>query len=154
MPFSKALRQPAKRSVTGWWATNQLDPSAPQVSPAASTRRRFTVTSSRPCGLLIGNGSQVSRFVPSPNLAMEVATSLLCLDAALDDADIADASFGTRIHQLADAVRVNGRPIETEPLNSYDRRLVHNAFRDDPNLATWSPHDDSRIKRITIKRRE
>ena len=42
--------------------------------------------------------------VPSPNLAMEVATSLLCLDAALDDADIADASFGTRIHQLAERI--------------------------------------------------
>jgi chemosensory pili system protein ChpA (sensor histidine kinase/response regulator) len=42
--------------------------------------------------------------VPSPNLAMEVATSLLCLDAALDDVDIADASFGTRIHQLAERI--------------------------------------------------
>jgi len=42
--------------------------------------------------------------VPSPTLAMEVATSLLCLDAALDDADIADASFGTRIHQLAERI--------------------------------------------------
>jgi chemosensory pili system protein ChpA (sensor histidine kinase/response regulator) len=42
--------------------------------------------------------------VPSPGLAMEVATSLLCLDAALDDADIADASFGTRIHQLAERI--------------------------------------------------
>src|SRR5471032_254714 len=42
--------------------------------------------------------------VPSPGLAMEVATSLLCLDAALDDAYIADASFGTRIHQLAERI--------------------------------------------------
>ena len=42
--------------------------------------------------------------VPTPGLAMEVATSLLCLDAALDDADIADASFGTRIHQLAERI--------------------------------------------------
>jgi chemosensory pili system protein ChpA (sensor histidine kinase/response regulator) len=42
--------------------------------------------------------------VPTPNLAMEVATGLLCLDAALADADIADASFGTRIHQLAERI--------------------------------------------------
>jgi spoIIIJ-associated protein len=59
-----------------------------------------------------------------------------------------------RIHQLAAAVREHGRPIQTEPLNSYDRRLIHNAFRDDPDLMTWSPHGDSRVKRITIKQRE
>ena len=65
-----------------------------------------------------------------------------------------DDAFLHRIHQLADAVREHGRPIQTEPLNSYDRRLVHNAFREDPELTTWSPHDDSRIKRITIKKRD
>jgi spoIIIJ-associated protein len=65
-----------------------------------------------------------------------------------------DDAFLHRIHQLADAVRELGRPIQTEPLNSYDRRLVHNAFHEDPELTTWSPQDDSRIKRITIKKRE
>jgi spoIIIJ-associated protein len=64
-----------------------------------------------------------------------------------------DDAFLHRIHQLAEAVREHSRPIQTEPLNSYDRRLVHNAFRDDPDLQTWSPQDESRIKRITIKRR-
>ncbi len=64
-----------------------------------------------------------------------------------------DDAFLHRIHQLATAVREHGRPIQTEPLNSYDRRLVHHAFRDDPDLQTWSPQDEARIKRITIKRR-
>lgn len=64
-----------------------------------------------------------------------------------------DDAFLHRIEQLAAAVREHGRAIQTEPLNSYDRRLVHNAFRDDPELMTWSPQEDSRIKRITIKRR-
>ena len=65
-----------------------------------------------------------------------------------------DDAFLHRIHQLANAVRENGRPIETEPLNSYDRRLVHNAFREDSELMTWSPEGDLKIKRITISRRE
>jgi len=65
-----------------------------------------------------------------------------------------DDAFLQRIRQLANAVRENGRPIETEPLNSYDRRLVHNAFREDSELVSSSPEGDSKIKRITIRRRE
>jgi spoIIIJ-associated protein len=64
-----------------------------------------------------------------------------------------DDAFLRRIRQLAEAVLEHGRPIETEPLNSYDRRIVHNAFRDDPELATASADSDEKIKRITIKRR-
>jgi spoIIIJ-associated protein len=64
-----------------------------------------------------------------------------------------DDSFLHRIQQLAGAVRENGRPIETEPLNAYDRRLVHHTFREDPELVTESPSGEEKIKRITIKRR-
>ena len=64
-----------------------------------------------------------------------------------------DDSFLHRIGQLADAVRANGRPIETEPLNSYDRHLVHNAYRDDPELVTESQQIEAKIKRVTIRRR-
>jgi predicted RNA-binding protein Jag len=38
-------------------------------------------------------------------------------------------------------------------MNSYQRRVIHNAFKDDPDVMTWSPQDDARIKRITLKRR-
>jgi spoIIIJ-associated protein len=65
-----------------------------------------------------------------------------------------DSAFLERISLLAQAVRENGRPVETEPLNSYDRRLVHNAYRDDQELKTSSPEGMDKIKRITIKRRE
>jgi spoIIIJ-associated protein len=64
-----------------------------------------------------------------------------------------DDAFLKRILQLAGAVRENGRPIETEPLNSYDRRLVHNAFREDAELATESQNVEAKLKRIVIKRR-
>lgn len=64
-----------------------------------------------------------------------------------------DDSFLRRFLQLGDAVRENGRPVETEPLNSYDRRLVHNAFRDDPELESVSQRIEAKLKRITIRRR-
>jgi predicted RNA-binding protein Jag len=39
-------------------------------------------------------------------------------------------------------------------MNSYERRLVHNAFKDDPDVATWSPSDSARIKQITLLKRQ
>ncbi len=58
-----------------------------------------------------------------------------------------------KVRHMAESVRVSGQPVHTEPLNSYDRRIVHNAFADDPEIATSSPKDDARLKRITIKKR-
>lgn len=66
---------------------------------------------------------------------------------------IRDDHLIAKIKQMAESVRNTGRPLQTEPLNSYDRRLVHNAFLNDPSITTWSPPDDSRIKRITLKPR-
>ncbi len=67
--------------------------------------------------------------------------------------DMRDDALIFKTQHLADAVRNSGRPIQTEPLNSYDRRLIHNAFKDDPQITTWSPPDDSKVKRITLKLR-
>jgi len=57
----------------------------------------------------------------------------------------------TRVKKIAESVSESGQPFHLEPMNSYDRRLIHNAFKDDPRVMTWSPSDDSRIKRITLK---
>ncbi len=62
-----------------------------------------------------------------------------------------DDSLVEKVRHMAEAVRQSRHSVQTEPLNSYDRRLVHNAFKDDPEITTWSPKDDARIKRITIK---
>jgi spoIIIJ-associated protein len=64
-----------------------------------------------------------------------------------------DDALVAKVRQLAGAVRASGRPMQTAPLNSYDRRIVHNAFKDDLELTTWSPPDDARVKRITIRKR-
>ena len=44
-----------------------------------------------------------------------------------------------RVRELAERVRITGRSLQLEPMNSYERRIVHNAFKDDPDVATWSP---------------
>jgi spoIIIJ-associated protein len=59
-----------------------------------------------------------------------------------------------RVRELADRVRITGRSLQLEPMNSYERRLVHNAFKDDPGVATWSPSDSARIKQITLVKRQ
>jgi spoIIIJ-associated protein len=67
--------------------------------------------------------------------------------------EMKDDNLLHRIRQIADAVRNSGRSYQLEPMNSYQRRIVHNAFKDDPEVATWSPPDDARIKRITLRKR-
>ena len=59
-----------------------------------------------------------------------------------------------RVRELAERVRISGRSLQLEPMNSYERRLVHNVFKDDPDVATWSPSDSARIKQITLLKRQ
>jgi spoIIIJ-associated protein len=67
--------------------------------------------------------------------------------------EMRDDSLAQRVRQIGEIVRQTGRPYHLEPMNAYERRIVHHAFKDDPEIATWSPPDDARIKRITLKRR-
>jgi spoIIIJ-associated protein len=59
-----------------------------------------------------------------------------------------------KMRLLAGLVKERGRPLQTEPLNAYDRWLVHQAFKDDPEISSWSPDDHARMKRITLRLRE
>jgi len=59
-----------------------------------------------------------------------------------------------RVRELADRVRITGRSLQLEPMNSYERRLVRNAFKDDPDVATWSPSYSVRINHITLLERQ
>src|SRR3954465_11471121 len=58
------------------------------------------------------------------------------------------------VRELAERVRAPGRSLQLEPMNSYERRIVHNAFKDDPDIGTWSPDDSARIKQITLIKRQ
>jgi|SRR5436190_1497942 spoIIIJ-associated protein len=65
-----------------------------------------------------------------------------------------DDKIVQRVKALAERVRISGRSLQLEPMNSYERRIVHNAFKDDPDVATWSPSDSARIKQITLIKRQ
>jgi spoIIIJ-associated protein len=58
--------------------------------------------------------------------------------------------FIGRIRELADQVRQTGRPFVLAPMNSFDRRLVHQAFADDPDIATQSEEGSARLKQVTL----
>jgi spoIIIJ-associated protein len=58
-----------------------------------------------------------------------------------------------RAKELAQQVRATGKPAQLPPLNSYYRRLVHNAFFNDPEIATESAKGEARFKRMTIKKK-
>jgi spoIIIJ-associated protein len=58
--------------------------------------------------------------------------------------------FIGRVRQYADDVRRTGEPYRLAPMNSYDRRLVHQAFADDPDIATQSEEGSARLKSITL----
>ena len=67
--------------------------------------------------------------------------------------EMKDDSLAHRVQKIAEIVRKTGRSFQLEPMNAYERRIVHNAFKDDREIATWSPPDDARIKRITLRKR-
>ncbi len=58
--------------------------------------------------------------------------------------------FLGRIRELAEQVRRTGRPLALAPMNSFDRRLVHQAFAEDPDIATQSEEGTARLKQITL----
>ena len=84
-----------------------------------------------------------SQNPPGPRVIVDIQHHRAMRDDALVD----------QVQKLAKVVRATGRPMQTAPLNSYDRRIVHNLFKDDPELATWSPPDEARLKRITLRKR-
>ncbi|MEM0968428.1 MAG: R3H domain-containing nucleic acid-binding protein, partial [Verrucomicrobiota bacterium] len=55
---------------------------------------------------------------------------------------------------LAARVINSGRAAKLQPLNSYHRRIVHNHFKNHPEVKTWSPSDQARLKRVTIMMRD
>ena len=52
----------------------------------------------------------------------------------------------------ADKVRRWGDVVELEPMNAFDRRIVHNALRDDPTVETHSVEVDGTTKKAILIR--
>ena len=60
-----------------------------------------------------------------------------------------DEALGVRAKEMAEEVRKDGRPRETEPLNSYERRLVHMAVEQIAGVKTFSVGEGA-DRRVTI----
>ena len=58
-----------------------------------------------------------------------------------------------RVKRAARRVVETGKPILLEPMNSFDRRQVHQMFKDDPKVMSCSPEGNSRYKRIELRPR-
>ncbi len=56
-----------------------------------------------------------------------------------------------KIAAVAERVAQTGKPIRLNPLNSYYRRIVHNALKDNPAVKSESPPGRERLKRIIVR---
>tara|TARA_R110000850_G_scaffold204570_7_gene330785 strand:- start:716 stop:1168 length:453 start_codon:yes stop_codon:yes gene_type:complete len=70
------------------------------------------------------------------------------------DIDSYRASQEYRMVEEAEAaaarVIATQKPAKLQPMNSYQRRLIHNHFKDHTEVKTWSPSDAARLKQISI----
>jgi len=57
-----------------------------------------------------------------------------------------------RAKEAAEKVRRWGDVVELEPMNAYDRRVVHNALRDDPAVETHSVEVEGTSKKAVLLR--
>jgi spoIIIJ-associated protein len=57
-----------------------------------------------------------------------------------------------KAHEAAEKVRRWGDIVELEPMNAYDRRVVHNALKDDPTVDTHSVEVEGTQKKAILLR--
>jgi len=60
-----------------------------------------------------------------------------------------DRALAEEARDLARAVLEDGRPRTTEPLNAYERRVVHVALNDEPGVTTYSVGEGA-ARRVTV----
>lgn len=56
------------------------------------------------------------------------------------------------VRETVERVRATGKPLQLMPLNAYERRIIHNAFKDDREIRIVSPDSRDRVKRMTVER--
>lgn len=58
----------------------------------------------------------------------------------------------TKAKEAAEKVRRWGDVVEMEPLNAFDRRVIHNALKDDPDIITQSVEVEGTKKKAILLR--
>ena len=64
----------------------------------------------------------------------------------------ARAALIKKAQEAADKVRRWGEPVELEALGSFDRRIIHHVFKDDPDVETHSVEVDGSDKKVLLLR--
>ena len=54
------------------------------------------------------------------------------------------------VRAAAEQVRATGQPMQLPPMNSFHRRMVHQLFAEDPEIATHSKEGSGRMKRLSL----
>jgi spoIIIJ-associated protein len=57
-----------------------------------------------------------------------------------------------KAREAAEKVRRWGDVVELEPLNAFDRRIIHNALKDDPSIETHSVEVEGTDRKVVILR--
>ena len=57
------------------------------------------------------------------------------------------------VKEMVERVRSAGETVDLPPMNAYERRIIHQAFKDDPKVETVSPEGPARLKRIRVRPR-
>lgn len=57
-----------------------------------------------------------------------------------------------KAREAAEKVRKWGDVVELEPMNAFDRRVVHNALRDDPTVETYSVEVEGTSMKVILLR--
>jgi spoIIIJ-associated protein len=61
-----------------------------------------------------------------------------------------EAQLIDEAEQAAAKAISKGESVKLDPMNSYQRMIIHNHFKNHDKVNTWSPNDSARLKRITI----
>jgi spoIIIJ-associated protein len=102
-------------------------------------------------GLLLENGAEVLialDHVVQRAFGRDVHPKRLMLDCE-GFREARDVALQARARELAEAVRGDGKARETEPLNGYERRVVHMVVAEQRGLRTFSV-GEGQDRRVTI----
>jgi spoIIIJ-associated protein len=106
-------------------------------------------------GRLIGRQGQVLadlQYITNRLLFQQAASSpKVIVDVGGYRAQVREALV-KRARDAADKVRRWGDAVELEPMNAFDRRIVHQALRDDPDVETQSVEVDGTDKKALLLR--
>lgn len=60
--------------------------------------------------------------------------------------------FLEKVRERVETVRTTGEELVLDPMNSYERMIVHNTFKEDAEIETTSPSGPERMKQITVRK--